>query len=836
MQQSPVQPRAEGRDLTIGDVATYLRSQWKFMFLIWSLIMVITVVITCLQSPQFDSNASLYFQSASSASEASMLGTIMDAYSSGTDIETDKELFKSASLMDRVLLRHGLNSTITGEEDYLPWTPNFFDWWMHQNVRKFEQGLRIEQIEFLSPLMNDRKFELRFQADNRYTIHPFQGGQYINIAAVESVVDERVVLGGLSFVVTYVGDPIPDGTVFEASIKPLQDVRGNWLKHLSVEGGGVPVMRKNILQVTYRAPSPQIAQKVVDGLTSGYLELRQNWASSNSRNIIAFIENNVKELQSQLDESSEKLARFQEESGLMAIEPQLAAHVEKMIEADQKLQETDVRLMQLRQLQVALDGDVPEPSLLAFLDDPVVLQLSNKLTQINAEIAEMSTEFRENARPLQQKREARQNILDSLDEIVDEYVIRAEEVRKHAEKVSERFRESFRDLPSAARALAEYRRSQALVEELYTMLIREKQQAELAEANTLSDIRVVDQPSLPLEESSPRPIRNGIVGFGAGIFFAVLCALMRVMTIRTVQSADEIKRELPDVPVFGHLPQAFRRKVQRASTEILDVPRNGAFMEAVRQLRVNIQNAVAGKSCNVIFLTSPMPGDGKSLVTSNLAVAIARSQQLNKGVLLIDGDIIRPSQDGIFDRPRSPGLTDYLNGRTTFEDIVQHVTMEENVELDVICSGAHTPTPVELLEMPKLRELIDRCRDLYDYILIDCAPYPLQTSALVVAPLADRVLAVVRPKSTNRHAMVRCVTDLMSVNEHTGLIINGIGSEDTYGTYKRTYGYTDQNFAEFEEPLKRNGTHEPKKPDLAASRQTDTAASEQEIEHDIRSR
>lgn len=766
-------------EFTLGDTLVFLRRQWLMLAGIWFLIIAVAVALTCYVSPIFRSHTSLYY---SSSVPPMQLGALMNPYQSGNDIETDKQIIVSDMMLNPVILKLGLNTEIEGDAKYLPIEPTFLSWWLNQDVTRFETGLRIVDQEPITPLINEKKFEIRFSSPTEFTLHKRKRGTnaYQSAPAASGTIGSQVTLDNLQFVLSYQGDAIAPGSAFQVELVPaplvLKDIRSN----LGVTGGGVAMLTQNLVTISYKDASPLVARDVVAGISAGYLQLRDQWGQNRTDTIIGFIQNNINRLEERLQESSDTIAKFQKETGLMLVESQIQAEVQKMIEAEREVQNTEIRLMQLETLQKALQSATPEPSLMAFIDDPVIQQLSENLTRLDAEIAELSSEFQPNAMPLRNKMKTRESLFNSLDEIVDEYVARAREINVHAKNLAAEYRKAMDAMPEAAQALAEQARSQKLLEDLYVALIGERQRAELAEASTATDIRVVDEPTLPLEEASPQPLRNGIVGVFGGLILAIMVVMARMVTIRTIQTASELQQHFPETPVFANLPVLPSKFAHRNSPAVLNLPLNSPYMEQIRQLRVNLDNARADMSSQVVLMTSSNKGDGKSTVVFVLASAMAQSQKLSSGVIVIDADIIHPSQDSIMNQQRSPGLTEFLNNQSALGDVIQKVSLPNNGSIDFIAAGSGTPSPVELLETDRMSELLAYCREHYDYVLIDSSPYPSQTLALVLAKYVDRSLMIIRPLHTMRSAMLRAADDLRDISKYFGFIINGARSQEDY--------------------------------------------------------
>jgi receptor protein-tyrosine kinase len=174
----------------------------------------------------------------------------------------------------------------------------------------------------------------------------------------------------------------------------------------------------------------------------------------------------------------------------------------------------------------------------------------------------------------------------------------------------------------------------------------------------------------------------------------------------------------------------------------------------------------------VILFTSPAPGDGKTTITANLAIALA---QCNKRVLLIDGDLRRPRLHKVFNVARRPGLSDLLREVAPFgkeiEGIIPSPLSIPNLYL--LTSGELIVPNAPLLSTERLPALIARLRSEYDIVLIDATPVLQGPDARLLGRLADGVIMVVRSRKTTHQdavaALLRLMTDRIQV---AGTILN----------------------------------------------------------------
>lgn len=201
---------------------------------------------------------------------------------------------------------------------------------------------------------------------------------------------------------------------------------------------------------------------------------------------------------------------------------------------------------------------------------------------------------------------------------------------------------------------------------------------------------------------------------------------------------------------------------------------NSSFFakEAYKTLRTNIRFFLNQEGCKKFCITSSTMGEGKSITILNLAISFAEDGQK---VLLIDADMRRPAMARLLVEKASPGLSNVLAGLTSAEEAVRK---EVFPNLDILYAGDIPPNPSELLGSERMRELLNKLSQEYDYILVDSPPVNAVTDARVVANLLDGVLYLVRQNKTEKEAVARGVNQLKLTDAKLlGFVINGIDPE-----------------------------------------------------------
>ena len=203
--------------------------------------------------------------------------------------------------------------------------------------------------------------------------------------------------------------------------------------------------------------------------------------------------------------------------------------------------------------------------------------------------------------------------------------------------------------------------------------------------------------------------------------------------------------------------------------------------EQYRSLRTRLKSAEHGRTMRTVVVTSPNKGDGKSLTAANLAITMA--QEFQQRVLLVDGDLRRPTIHALFGIGETPGLSDVLAGGAALDDAL--VTLPQH-ELTILPSGRIPSQPAELLGSTAMRRTLDGLRTRFDRILIDMPPVAPLADVSIALGMVDGLLMIVRAGVTPKPAIERALSGL-DMSKVLGLVLNDAG--DGHGSYGYGYGY-----------------------------------------------
>ncbi len=292
---------------------------------------------------------------------------------------------------------------------------------------------------------------------------------------------------------------------------------------------------------------------------------------------------------------------------------------------------------------------------------------------------------------------------------------------------------------------------------------------------------------LPAAPSSPNTrlalALGALVGLAVGIGYAVL----RYVLDRRIRSAEGVEQET-GLNVVGAIPHektfTAERRVIPFDGGNSSSSRNAhlyAISEAVRELRTNIQYMDVDNPPRSVVITSALPGEGKSTIAANLAITLASGGQR---VVLIDGDLRRPTVASVFGLVGDAGLTDVLAGRASFVDVVQHVG--PNGGLVVLASGRVPPNPSELLGSHRMRDLIAQL-SAHAFVIVDAPPLIPVTDAAVLSHSTDGALIVATVGKTTYEALKKAQQNLDRAGGRAlGVVLNRVPRKGAGAAY---YGY-----------------------------------------------
>jgi len=334
--------------------------------------------------------------------------------------------------------------------------------------------------------------------------------------------------------------------------------------------------------------------------------------------------------------------------------------------------------------------------------------------------------------------------------------------------------------PQDSERIAAASRAIALKEQTYTVLLEQYEQARIREALRANTLSVVEPAVVPEAPSKPRRVLNIALGFMVGLAGGTGLAFLFENLDTTLYTTQQIE-QVTALSTLGKIPTAGRQ--QRTPFFNGNSPQG----EALRRLRINIFALDHDPSLQTLLVTSAGPGEGKSTIVANLALAIAQSEWANchrsgRKVIVVDADLRRPALHKIFSLPNEMGLSSVLNQQVTLDEAVQ----DSFPGVWVLTSGPLPPNPAELLGSPQMAALIEQLAQQFDVVLLDTPSLLAVSDAAVLTATVDGVVLVVERAQARREAVQATLQHLADVKARcVGVVVNRAQQNGSYTYYHR---------------------------------------------------
>jgi tyrosine-protein kinase Etk/Wzc len=335
--------------------------------------------------------------------------------------------------------------------------------------------------------------------------------------------------------------------------------------------------------------------------------------------------------------------------------------------------------------------------------------------------------------------------------------------------------QELRQIPARSIESGQLQRQVAIADNLYRQLENNYQASRLAEVTQVADMQIVDEPNVPFSPVSDtrRDLFFMILAGSLGLGLAL--AVLRDRVDPRVQYPDQVTAGM-GLNILGAVPALRGGRLGSGDMALA--------VEAFRSIQLSLTHAAADGGPIMVTFSSPGASDGKSFVTSNLAIAFA---DMGHRTLVIDGDVRRGTMHKLLGATHKPGLTDYLSGRTDRRTILQETRYPL---LHFIGCGSRQDSGPKLLGSPKMRNLMRDLRADYDVILVDSPPLGACVDPMILSTLTRNLVLVVRSGSTDRTLAESKLDALDRLPVRVlGAVLNDVTQGGPYRYYSYVSGY-----------------------------------------------
>lgn len=534
----------------------------------------------------------------------------------------------------------------------------------------------------------------------------------------------------------------------------------------------------SIINLSFRDEVPERAELILDELIHAYRDAEINEKNALAKNTLEFVNERLALIVKDLDTIQQKVQSYKAGRNAVDISTQGQLYLQNVSENDQKLSEVNTQLSVLNQVEnfvKSSTGGAVVPSTLG-VDDPLLSEMLTKLNTLELEYEKGKATIGENNPKLLEIKDQITKIKPNILRNINSQQRSLHAMRNNISSTNRSYNAILSQVPQKERQLIDITREEQNKRSIYEFLLQKKEESEIAYAASVANNKVVD-----FAEAGNRPVypKRMVVYLAAISFMSLL--FMGYVTVRESLTGKVLYRKeiesRTQIPIIGEI--AFHKSKDPI---VIAAGARSFIAEEFRKLRLSLSFLGINERHKNILVTSSISGEGKSFIAANLAISLTLT---GKKVVLIDADLNNPSQEKIFKKEKTAGLSEYLQGEKDAVEIIRSVPEHENLHL--ISSGDLPHNPAELLSNGRVEELIDYLDQIFDIVIVDTSPMVLVTDGYMLTHLCDATLYVVRHQYTPKALIKRIdANNVINPIHNPAIIFNGVKQR---GLLAANYGY-----------------------------------------------
>ncbi|GAB4342137.1 MAG: hypothetical protein Kow0037_29300 [Calditrichia bacterium] len=797
------------QDFTLADIFRIIgRRKWV---LIGALVVttLAAAIVSLLMPPVYEAAVAIKKEATPGKKYADQLEEILILQSTD-DIETEMEIVRSRNILEAVVSRLHTNFIVKKIEfaysDPIELNFPYFAYlkYLQQNQLQAQKLPRVKRIQ-IDQAATGGEFEIKSLGSNVWQVLDVKSGAIKELGGQGDSV--RVSLDGVAFLLHW-----PDCKGQNRLL--VQIVNGRMAIEQLARSVSVEQVRKtNIFKIKVRSRSAKVAAALADEVARQYIQTRVEQEKQTIRYSFQFIDDQLKNISGKLEEAARQLSQFKSSNQVVSLDESSRETIRFLGELEAEKVNTELKLTEYRNKYRELRKAISEKG---FIDQTylnpsgsmsdrspfsVLLQQLSDAELRRIELLQKRTESHPDVKAVDdQIAKIRRKLENYNENTLDAYSILINSLEKKLENINEvlaEYTDRLRTLPAKETRLAELTRKKNVYEKIFTLLLDKREEMRMAELSQLQDVVIVDPAVEPLEPVSPKRRLNVLAGAVFGMVLGLFLVFLVELQSRRIGGVEELEeaynlRVLAVVPRYDRTLRSAIEEAESLNERFVNLREDQMlFRESYRYLRTKLSNLYPN-SANFLFISSCEPGTGKSSVTINLGISMARS---GKRVLIIDADLKRSRFMKYFNMENNQyGLGDYLQKNIKLPIYRPFGTKNGNAfRLDVIPAGPYVEGSSELLGSDKMQKLVLAAARQYDQVLIDTPPMNALADAFILGKFVKNLILLVRPGHTLKENLEWA---LKEISEHQlnllGVVVNAYDlkkSADRY-RFRYVYGYS----------------------------------------------
>ncbi|HEX7861629.1 MAG TPA: polysaccharide biosynthesis tyrosine autokinase [Verrucomicrobiae bacterium] len=562
----------------------------------------------------------------------------------------------------------------------------------------------------------------------------------------------------------------------------------------------VPIRLSRLVDVKVEHPRPEVAMNIANTLAKNFIEQNLDQKVNSSFQAMTWLMTQVADAKNKVEKSEADLQAYRQEFNEVSLEDGENIVRQSLMQAQTELSKVRAESAQAQQAVTEMERLINDGQAIDTIplvaQSSVVQEIRKQIDIETSNLAALLKRYRDKYPTVIAARSKLDALHNSLvaecDKQMQSIRNNASLLKKSEEKLNQLVEAETQQQQKLNQLKIKYdilKRDAENNKTIHSSVLVRMKETELMSRLNSNNMRVVDPATKPLLPVKPRKVITVLMGLVAAIAVSLSLALFVSYLDDSIKSQDDIENHLR-LPFLGYVPNIKTNSVVERDLQAHLHPQSNAA-EGFRTIRATLSLAHKADRIRVVSVTSTIPSEGKSLVASNLAIVLA---QTGMRTLLVDADLRRPSVHKAYQLHSPIGLSAYLAREIDDLSEITHTTEVPN--LDVICCGALPSNPSELTGSNRMAEFIDRVKDKYDRIVLDCPPVSAVSDPLVISAMSDGVVYVNKFNKIRREHARKSVARIQNAGiQILGVVINDIDFEGKDSYYYSYYYYSNRYYA-----------------------------------------
>ena len=537
-----------------------------------------------------------------------------------------------------------------------------------------------------------------------------------------------------------------------------------------------------IMDISFKDEVPKRGVNILNNLIENYNKAAIKEKNRLAQTTLAVLDDRLNTVGKELTDIENKVQQFKAEKGVVDLSEQGKMYLQNVGTNDQKSADVSMQMAALDEVEnyakspENTNGIIPST---IGINNPALTTLVENLYTAELEYDKQKQISGENNPIVLGLRDRINKIKPIVFENIKSQRKSLAAVGKNIAATNGNYSSTLQALPEKEKQLLEISRQDAIISNEYSFLLQKREETQLTYASAVADSRVVDMAQAEEYPISPKKSFAYLAALIAALGLGVAFVSAKELFSSKVLFRNDIENH-SDIPVVAELAN-----IKSDQPIAINSPNNYLITEQFRHLRASIGLFSNRKLQKKILVTSSITGEGKSFVSSNLAVSLAATR---KKVVLVDLDLRNPKTSAIFNVDKKEGTINFLEGERSIEEII---TKTAYTNLSIIPVGIGTTDPTELLLDEKLNDLFRHLEKEFDYIIVDTAPVDPVADAYLLSEYCDMTLFVVRHGYTPK-AMIQSLEESGKMKDlkNPVIVFNSVKGRGFFKKgYGRGYGY-----------------------------------------------